>query len=78
MNTSPDLRDEQLEKKIETATAVYETWKKTRYRQASLIVAKAGERVRENMDRFAKYATVDMGKFINEFRGEVTITHQEI
>jgi acyl-CoA reductase-like NAD-dependent aldehyde dehydrogenase len=47
-------------------------------RQASLIVAKAGERVRENMDRFAKYATVDMGKFINEFRGEVTITHQEI
>jgi acyl-CoA reductase-like NAD-dependent aldehyde dehydrogenase len=47
-------------------------------RQASLIVAKAGEQVRENMDRFAKYASVEMGKFINESRGEVTVTHQDI
>ena len=77
MNAFPDLHDEQLERKIATAAAGYETWKKIRYAKRASIVAKAGRRVRENADRFAKYAAVEMGKFTKEFRGEVTETHHE-
>jgi succinate-semialdehyde dehydrogenase/glutarate-semialdehyde dehydrogenase len=74
VKTFPELTDEQLEKKIATATACYETWKKTPYANRALIVAKAGKLMRENVDRFAKHATIEMGKLINESRGEVNFS----
>jgi succinate-semialdehyde dehydrogenase/glutarate-semialdehyde dehydrogenase len=66
-----ELTDAQLEKKIATATATYESWKKKSYAERAVIVAKAAEIMHADVDRFAKHATLEMGKLINESRGEV-------
>ncbi len=69
--TFPELTDEQLERKIATAAKTYETWKKTSYAERAAIIAKAGELMLANVDRFARHATLEMGKLINESRAEV-------
>jgi succinate-semialdehyde dehydrogenase/glutarate-semialdehyde dehydrogenase len=71
VKTFPELTDEQLEKKIATAAHTYESWKKTSYADRAKIVAKAAELMHANVDTFAKHATIEMGKLINESRGEV-------
>jgi succinate-semialdehyde dehydrogenase/glutarate-semialdehyde dehydrogenase len=68
------LTDEQLEAKIKTATACYQTWKKKSYADRAHIVAKAAKLMRENVDKFAKHSTIEMGKLINESRGEVNFS----
>ena len=74
VKTFSELTNEQLEKKIATAAACYETWKKTPYSKRAVIVARAGELMRANVDKFAKLATLEMGKLINEARGEVNFS----
>ena len=66
-----ELTDKELEKKITTAEACFETWKKKSYKERAKIVARAAELMRANVDKFAKHATLEMGKLINESRGEV-------
>jgi succinate-semialdehyde dehydrogenase/glutarate-semialdehyde dehydrogenase len=65
------LTDEQLEAKIAKAANCYEIWKRKSYRERAEIVAKAAELMGTNIDGFAKHATLEMGKLINEARGEV-------
>ena len=71
LKTFPELSDAQLEKKICTAVETYKTWKKISYAERAVIVAKAAELMHANIDKFAKHATIEMGKLINESRGEV-------
>jgi len=66
-----ELSDEQLEKKIASAAKTYETWKSTPYAKRALIVAKAAELMHAQVDKFAHLASLEMGKLINEARGEV-------
>ena len=67
----PELTNEQLETKIATAAKTYQTWKKTSYAQRAVIVAKAAQLMHADIDKFAKLASLEMGKLINESRGEV-------
>jgi succinate-semialdehyde dehydrogenase/glutarate-semialdehyde dehydrogenase len=67
----PELTDQQLETKIATAAKTYESWKKTSYAERAKIVAKAAELIRADVDKFARHSTLEMGKLINESRGEV-------
>jgi succinate-semialdehyde dehydrogenase/glutarate-semialdehyde dehydrogenase len=67
----PELSDEQLEAKIASATECYQSWKTKSYAERGQIIAKAGEIMAANVDLFAKHSTLEMGKLINESRGEV-------
>src|ERR1700689_4804532 len=66
-----ELTDKELETKIATATACYKTWQLKTYAERAVIVAKAAAIMHERADEFAKLATLEMGKRINEARGEV-------
>lgn len=66
-----ELNDEQLEIAIASAAAAFEIWKKKSYAERAIIVAKAAELMQGHVDEFAKLATLEMGKRINEARGEV-------
>ena len=66
-----ELTDAQLEARIAKAMSCYETWKKKSYAERTMIVAKAAELMHTHVDKFAKHSTVEMGKLINESRGEV-------
>jgi succinate-semialdehyde dehydrogenase/glutarate-semialdehyde dehydrogenase len=66
-----ELSNDQLEAKIKAATDCFQVWKKKSYAERAVIIAKAGELMRTHVDQFAKHATTEMGKLINEARGEV-------
>ncbi|CAB3773519.1 NAD-dependent succinate-semialdehyde dehydrogenase [Paraburkholderia humisilvae] len=71
MKSFEKLTDEQLEKSIAAAETCFQTWKHTTYAQRAEIVAKAATLMRQNVDEFARLATLEMGKRIDEARGEV-------
>ena len=71
LKTFVELTDEQLEKKIATAQGCYETWRHKTYAQRAVVVAKAAQLMHAQFDDFAKLATLEMGKRIDEARGEV-------
>jgi succinate-semialdehyde dehydrogenase/glutarate-semialdehyde dehydrogenase len=68
------LSDAELEVKIAKAASCYQTWKTKSYQERAVIVAKAAELMRGAVDQFAEHATIEMGKLINEARGEVSFS----
>ncbi len=71
LKTFKVLTDTQLEAVIDTAATCFETWKKKTYAERATVVAKASALLHERADEFAQLATLEMGKRINEARGEV-------
>ncbi len=71
VKTFTELTDKQLEAAITTAATCYATWKNKTYAERAKIVAKAAAILHERADEFAQLATLEMGKRINEARGEV-------
>ncbi|WP_046269362.1 NAD-dependent succinate-semialdehyde dehydrogenase [Pseudomonas syringae] len=65
------LSDQQLEQKLKTAAQCYLFWKNQTYAQRASIIAKASELMHEQFDMLARKATLEMGKRLNEARGEV-------
>ncbi|RTY78086.1 NAD-dependent succinate-semialdehyde dehydrogenase [Pseudomonas veronii] len=65
------LTAEQLEHKLAAAAQCYATWKHTTYAQRASIIAKAGELMHQRFDALARKITLEMGKRIDEARGEV-------
>ena len=66
-----ELTDKQLETKLAAAATCFETWRHKTYAERAVIVAKAAEILHAKVDEFARTMTLEMGKRINEARGEV-------
>jgi succinate-semialdehyde dehydrogenase / glutarate-semialdehyde dehydrogenase len=66
-----ELTDKQLEEKLATAATCFETWKHKTYAERAVIVGKAAAIMHAKVDEFAHTMTLEMGKRINEARGEV-------
>src|SRR6202046_83224 len=66
-----ELTDKELETKIATAAACFETWRKKTYAERAVIVAKASAIMHAKADEFAHTMTLEMVKRITEARGEV-------
>ena len=71
LETFEHLSKIQLEKALATADSSFRAWKNTSYKERAAIVAKASELLHEHVDDFARLATLEMGKRIDEARGEV-------
>ena len=65
-----ELNDLQLEHAIATAQTCFINWKTKPYRERAVILEKASSLLRSHVDDFARLATLEMGKRINEARGE--------
>jgi acyl-CoA reductase-like NAD-dependent aldehyde dehydrogenase len=74
LKTFKVLTDKQLESKLATAATCFKTWKHTSYEERAVIVARAAALMKAHVDEFAKLATLEMGKRIDEARGEVTFS----
>jgi succinate-semialdehyde dehydrogenase / glutarate-semialdehyde dehydrogenase len=66
-----ELTDKELATKLATAATCFETWRHKTYAERAVIVAKAATIMHERADGFARTMTLEMGKRINEARGEV-------
>jgi succinate-semialdehyde dehydrogenase/glutarate-semialdehyde dehydrogenase len=71
LKTFVETTDEQLETKIAAAQTCYETWRHKTYAERAAVVSKAAQLMQTGFDAFARLATLEMGKRIDEARGEV-------
>ena len=74
LKTFEELTDKQLEIAIETAATCFETWRHTTFAQRAVVVAKASAIMRARIDEFARPVTLEMGKLIDQARGEVVLS----
>ena len=65
------LTHPQLETKLAAADSCFQAWKNTSYAERAAILNKAAALMHAHVDDFAKLATLEMGKRIDEARGEV-------
>jgi succinate-semialdehyde dehydrogenase/glutarate-semialdehyde dehydrogenase len=66
-----DLTEKALETKIAAAEACFKIWKTKTYAERAKIIGKAAELMHAKTDELARIMTLEMGKRINEARGEV-------
>ncbi|MCK9383463.1 MAG: NAD-dependent succinate-semialdehyde dehydrogenase [Nevskia sp.] len=74
LKTFEGFTNPQLEAALASADACFKTWKRKSYAERAVIVAKAAELMHAQVDHFAKLATLEMGKRIDEARGEVNFS----
>ena len=65
------LTPAQLEKALSGAQHCYQSWKHRTYAERAVVLNKAAALLHAHVDDFAKLETLEMGKRINEARGEV-------
>lgn len=71
LKTYEQISSAQLETSLAEADKCFRTWRHKSYTERAIIVNKAAELMHAQFDELAKLATLDMGKRINEARGEV-------
>jgi succinate-semialdehyde dehydrogenase/glutarate-semialdehyde dehydrogenase len=74
LETFKELTDKQLEKALRTAATCFEAWRRTTYAKRAAVAAKAAAIMRARVDEFARPVTLEMGKLIEEARGEVALS----
>ena len=61
----------QLDKALAAADSCFQTWKHKRFAERAVVLNKAAALLHAHVDDFAKLETLEMGKRIDEARGEV-------
>ncbi len=74
LKTFQKLTDNELEAAIVAAHACFESWRLKTFSQRAAVVGRAAAIMRERPDDFARLATLEMGKLIEEARGEVLLS----
>ncbi|HUB66207.1 MAG TPA: NAD-dependent succinate-semialdehyde dehydrogenase [Candidatus Methylacidiphilales bacterium] len=74
LTTYEQLTDKQLEAALKAAETCFESWRHTTFAERAVIAAKAAAIMRMRMDEFARLVTLEMGKLIDQARGEVVLS----
>ncbi len=68
-----EISNQDLDEKLQRASACFEIWRNTSFDGRTKIVQKVADLMRERSDDLAKLITVEMGKRIEESKGEVEL-----
>jgi succinate-semialdehyde dehydrogenase/glutarate-semialdehyde dehydrogenase len=71
LKTFEHLNDKQVAAALESAAACFEKWRHTSFAERAAVIAKAASILHAHVDDFARLMTLEMGKRIQEARGEV-------
>lgn len=71
LRSFPAIDDDALDRAIANADACWQRWKKTGFGERAAVLNRAADLLRAQVDAFATLATQEMGKRIDEARGEV-------
>jgi succinate-semialdehyde dehydrogenase/glutarate-semialdehyde dehydrogenase len=78
LKTFEELTDQQLETAIATAASCFETWRRTTFAERAVVAVRAAAIMRARAGEFARPVTLEMGKLIEEARGEVALSAEII
>ncbi len=70
--------DQQLDRAITTASSCFETWRRKSFSERAQVAKAAAALLRERVDDFACLMTLEMGKLLEEARGEVKLSAEII
>jgi acyl-CoA reductase-like NAD-dependent aldehyde dehydrogenase len=70
------MSDKQVESALESAAVCFEKWRHTSFAERAFVIAKAAGILHARVDDFARPMTLEMGKRINEARGEVEFSSE--
>jgi succinate-semialdehyde dehydrogenase/glutarate-semialdehyde dehydrogenase len=71
LRTFEETTDEALEEAVETAATCYETWRHKSFAERAAIVGRVAALMQQKVEALAHTMTLEMGKRIDEARGEV-------
>ena len=74
LKTFEELTDKQLETALQTAVKCFETWRHTTFTERTAVLKRAAAILRTRVEDFARPITLEMGKLIEESRGEVALS----
>lgn len=74
LKTFEELTDKQLETALQTAAKCFETWRHTTFTERTAVLKRAAAILRSRVEDFARPITLEMGKLIEESRGEVALS----
>jgi len=74
LTTFEEFTDKQLDSALETAAICFETWRNTTFAYRAAVAANAAAAMRARIDELASLVTLEMGKLIEEARGEVELS----
>ena len=74
LKTFKELTDNQLETALGNAATCFENWRHTTFAGRAAVVTKAAAIMRARTDEFARPMTLEMGKLIDQARGEVVLS----
>src|SRR3984957_3231856 len=74
LKTFEEISDEQLETALATASTCFKTWRHRTFAERAAVVTKASAILRTRVDEFARPVTLEMGKLIDQARGEVLLS----
>ncbi len=74
LKTFEEFTEEQLETALQTAAKCFEAWRHTTFAERARIVDKVAALMNAKSDELARLVTLEMGKRIDESRGEVVFS----
>src|ERR1039457_6743918 len=74
LKTFKELTDNQLETALGNAATCFDNWRHTTFAGRAAVVTKAAAIMRARIDEFARPMTLEMGKLIDQARGEVVLS----
>lgn len=74
LQSFPQTTDAELEKALDTAAHCFDTWRTTSFGERAAVVARAAAIMRSRAEAFARPVTLEMGKLIEQSRGEVALS----
>lgn len=74
LKTFDALTDQQLEAAITTAATCFQTWRHTTFAERALVMAEVAGLMNAKVNELARLVTLEMGKRIDEARGEVAFS----
>src|SRR5664279_4649934 len=74
LKTFKELTDNQLETALGNAATCFDNWRHTTFAGRAAVVTKAAAIMRARIDEFARPVTLEMGKLIDQARGELVLS----
>ena len=74
VKTYDEISDQQLEAKLATATACFDTWRGQSFANRKAVLLRAAALMRERSQALAELVTLEMGKLIQQSSGEVMLS----